>query len=303
MKLSRAYRLSEIAQLLNAQFFGDKDILVTGINEIHVVESGDIAFVDHPKYYQKTLSSAVAVVIINQPIDCPPGKGLIVCQDPFSAFNKLIRHFSPNQIAQQRIASSAKIGIGTEIHPTASIGENVTIGSNCIVLAGVSVGNNCQVGDRVIIHPNSVLGGDAFYYKRRESGYDKLLSCGNVVIENDVEIGAGCTIDRGVSGTTRIGEGTKLDNLVHIAHDTAIGKRCLFAAQVGIAGCVTIDDDVTFWGQVGCIANVTIGKGVTVLAQSGVANSLEEGKTYFGSPAKEARQKMRELAAVSRLAK
>ncbi|MEZ4721294.1 MAG: UDP-3-O-(3-hydroxymyristoyl)glucosamine N-acyltransferase [Flavobacteriales bacterium] len=303
MKLPRPHTLSEIASLLNASFVGNPELSVTGINEIHVVEPGDVAFVDHPKYYDKTLESAASVVLINKQVDCPEGKGLILHDDPFSAFNFLSNHFRPFVQSSERIDSSANIDETASVHPSAAIGQHVSIGKNAIIHANVSIGNHCIIGDNVIIHANTAIGGDAFYYKKRPTGFDKLLSCGRVIIENDVEIGSSCTIDRGVTGDTIIGEGTKMDNLVHIAHDTRIGKRCLFAAQVGIAGCVTIEDEVTLWGQVGCIANVTIGKGAVVLAQSGIAKSLEAGKTYFGSPAVEARKKMRELAAISSLAK
>lgn len=303
MKLPRAYSLAQIASLLEASFVGPADLQVTGINEIHVVEPGDIAFVDHPKYYDKTLASAATVVLINKEVACPEGKGLIVHPDPFSAFNTLTRKFRPFQRAINSVAEDVQVGQGTVIQPTAFIGNGVSIGQDCLIHAGASIGDNTIIGDRVIIHANTALGGDAFYYKKRPSGYDKLHSCGRVVIHDDVEIGTGCSIDRGVTGDTIIGEGTKIDNHVHIGHDTRIGKKCLFAAQVGIAGCVTIEDEVTLWGQVGCIANVTIGKGVTVLAQSGIGKSLEAGKVYFGSPADEARKKMRELATLTRLSK
>lgn len=302
MKLPRVYTLREIAELLDSDFVGDAELNVTGINEIHMVEAGDIAFVDHPKYYDKTLASAASVILINKKVDCPAGKGLIVHDDPFSAFNRLSRTFAPFRASRESISPDAVIGEDTIIQPNVFIGKGVTIGRNCLIHAGVTIGNNCIIGDRVIIHANTVLGGDAFYYKKRPTGHDKLLSCGRVVIENDVEIGASCTIDRGVTGDTVIGEGSKLDNLVHIGHDTRIGKRCLFAAQVGIAGCVVIEDDVTMWGQVGCVANVTIGKGAVILAQSGISKSLEGGRTYFGSPAAEAKKRMREMAALSRLA-
>lgn len=303
MKLPRAYTLKEIAALVNADFTGDPGLQVWGINEVHVVEPGDIAFVDHPKYYERTLASSATVVLINKAVDCPAGKGLIVCADPFDAFNKLTRLFSPFRASSRAIAEDAIIGEDTIIQPNAFIGKGVVIGRDCVIHAGVSIGNNCVIGDRVIIHANTAIGGDAFYYKKRPEGYDKLHSCGRVVIENDVEIGTNCTIDRGVTSDTVIGEGSKLDNLVHVGHDTRIGKRCLFAAQVGIAGCVVIEDDVTFWGQVGCAANVHIGKGAVLLAQSGVSKSLPGGKVYFGSPAAEAKKRMKELATLSLLSK
>ena len=299
MKLNSVCNLREVAAILQADFKGDPELSVTGINEIHMVEPGDIAFVDHPKYYEKTLGSAASVIIINKAVDCPDGKGIIIHPEPFTAFNQLIRHFKPFEFSTQRIAESSVIGTGSHIHPTASVGENSQIGNNCIIHANVSIGNDCIIGDGVIIHANTTLGGDAFYYKKRPAAFEKLISCGRVIIEDDVELGAGCTIDRGVSGDTVIGRGSKFDNMVHIGHDTKIGERCLFAAQVGVAGCVVVEDEVTMWGQVGCIANVNIGKGAVILAKSGIGKSLEGGKTYFGSPAGEARKKLKELATLS----
>jgi UDP-3-O-[3-hydroxymyristoyl] glucosamine N-acyltransferase len=148
-----------------------------------------------------------------------------------------------------------------------------------------------------------VIGADAFYFKKRPAGYDKMLSCGRAIIRDRVEIGANCTVDKGVSGDTVIGEGTKFDNHVHIGHDTVIGKNCLFAAQVGVAGVVVVEDDVILWGQVGVQKDLVIGKGAVVLGQSGVPKSLEGGITYFGSPVREAREKMKELAMIKRLPK
>ena len=181
------------------------------------------------------------------------------------------------------------------------IGNHVTVGENCVIHAGVSIYDHCIVGNNVIIHSNTVIGSDAFYYKKRPSGYDKMISCGRVVIADNAEIGACCTIDKGVSGDTYIGAGTKFDNHIHIGHDTVIGKNCLFAAQVGVAGVVKIEDDVILWGQVGVQKDLVIGKGAVVLGQSGIAKSLEGGVTYFGSPVREAREKMKELAMIKRL--
>jgi UDP-3-O-[3-hydroxymyristoyl] glucosamine N-acyltransferase len=157
------------------------------------------------------------------------------------------------------------------------------------------------LGNRVCIQSGTVIGGEAFYYKSRPTGKDKLLSKGRVVIEDRVEIGANCTIDRGVSGDTRIGEGTILDNLIQIGHDTVVGKNCLFASQVGVAGVVTIEDNVILWGQVGVNKDLTIGKGAILLGKAGVMSSLEGGKTYFGFVASEHRQALREFAAARRL--
>jgi UDP-3-O-[3-hydroxymyristoyl] glucosamine N-acyltransferase len=157
------------------------------------------------------------------------------------------------------------------------------------------------LGNNVIIHANTVIGGDAFYYKTREDKFDKLHTAGAVSIEDDVEIGALCSIDRGVTGNTRIGKGSKLDAQVHVGHDTQIGERCLMAAQVGIAGCCIIEDNVTLWGQVGLAAEVIIRSGAVVLGKGGIMGELEGNKTYMGAPAIEARAKWRELALIRKL--
>jgi UDP-3-O-[3-hydroxymyristoyl] glucosamine N-acyltransferase len=301
MKFATAYQLKDLAEFLGCTFVGDPTFLVEGINEIHVVEPGDLVFVDHPKYYDKALQSKATTVLINKEVECPVGKALLISDDPFRDFNKITAKHRPFVAGSATVSATAKIGEGSIVQPGAFIGEEVEIGQNCIIHANVVVGSRSKIGDNVTIHSGTVLGGDAFYYKKRAEGFDKLLSGGNVVIENDVEIGTNCTIDRGVTASTTIGAGTKIDNLVQIGHDTVIGKKCLFASQVGIAGCVVIEDEVTLWGQVGVISGITIGAKAIVYAQSGVAKSLEGGKTYFGSPADEARRKYREMAALRAL--
>jgi UDP-3-O-[3-hydroxymyristoyl] glucosamine N-acyltransferase len=301
LKLPRPYTLSEIAALINCKFTGPAEHLVTGINEIHRVEAGDIVFVDHPKYYDKALKSAATTVIINKQVDCPEGKGLLLSEDPFRDYNYLTKHFSPKTIWSQNVDSSVVIGEGTVVHPGAIIAPGVVIGKNCLIHAGVVIYENTQIGDEVTIHANTVIGADAFYYKKRESGFDKMHTCGRVVIEDRVEIGALCTVDRGVSADTIIGAGTKIDNHVQIGHDCILGKNCLLASHVGMAGCSTLEDGVTLWGQVGLVSDITVGKGAVVLGQSGLMNSVEGGKTYFGSPAVEARTKFREIALTRKL--
>ena len=302
MKLTPPINIKELCKIINVNFVGDENTFVSGINEIHNVEVGDLTFVDHPKYYDKALQSAASIILINKEVPCPDGKVIIVSQDPFKDYNYLTKHFNPFQTSNQSIAASAKIGAGTIIRPNVFIGENVIIGNDCIIHANVSIYNNALIGDRVEIHSGSIIGADAFYFKKyADKGYTKMYSCGRVVIEDDVEIGAGCTIDKGVSADTTIGAGSKLDNMVHVGHDTKIGKNCLFAAQVGIAGCVIIEDDVILWGQVGVQKDLTIGKGAVVLGQSGIPKSIEGGKTYFGSPTQDAREKMKELAYIKRI--
>ncbi|EAQ48655.1 UDP-3-O-(3-hydroxymyristoyl)glucosamine N-acyltransferase [Leeuwenhoekiella blandensis] len=301
MKFPQKHTLEQIATILNVDYVGDADFPVLGMNEIHVVEPGDIVFVDHPKYYDKALASAATVVLINKRVDCPEGKALLISEDPFADFNKLTKFFKPFQKATSSIAASATIGEGTHIQPNCFIGNNVRIGKNCLIHANVSIYDNAVIGDGVTIHSGVVLGADAFYYKKRETGFDKLLSGGRVIIKDHVDIGALCTIDKGVSGDTIIGEGSKLDNQVHVGHDTQIGKRVLIAAQSGIAGCVVVEDDVVIWGQVGIASGITIKEKAVIFAQSGVGRTLEGGKSYLGTPAEDSKKKFRELASIRQI--
>jgi UDP-3-O-[3-hydroxymyristoyl] glucosamine N-acyltransferase len=301
MKFPAPVEPEELAALIDARLLKDTNEKVRGVNEIHKVESGDITFVDHPKYYDKALSSAATFIILNKEMAVPAGKALMICDDPFDAYQAIVRKFRSFSPATIPVSANARIGKGTVVQPGAFIGEGVTIGTNCLIHSNVSIYDHVSIGNNVIIHANTVIGSDAFYYKRRPERYDKMISCGRVIIHDDVEIGACCTVDKGVSGDTVIGQGTKIDNQVHIGHDTVIGRNCLFAAQVGIAGVVTIEDDVILWGQVGVQKDLTIGKGAVVLGQSGIPKSLEGGKTYFGSPVQEAREKMKELALVKQL--
>tara|TARA_R110000868_G_scaffold7380_9_gene40258 strand:- start:241 stop:1176 length:936 start_codon:yes stop_codon:yes gene_type:complete len=301
MKFPVPHTLEQIASIIQSEFIGEANFPVLGMNEIHVVEAGDIVFVDHPKYYEKALSSKATTILINKKVDCPSGKALLISDDPFRDFNKLTSFFKPFLMANQHISDTAKIGKNTVIQPNSFIGNNVIIGDNCVIHSNVSIYDNCILGNNVTIHAGSVIGSDAFYYKNRPEGFDKLISGGRVVIEDNVDIGALCTLDKGVTGDTRIKKGTKIDNQVHIGHDTVIGEKCLIASQTGIAGCVIIEDEVTLWGQVGVTSAITIGKKAVVLAQTGISKSIEGGKTYFGSPVEEAREKLKQLAYVKRI--
>jgi UDP-3-O-[3-hydroxymyristoyl] glucosamine N-acyltransferase len=301
MQLQPAQTLEQIAEIINAKYCGDPKFLITGINEIHKVEPGDLTFVDHPKYYDKALNSNATTIIINKEVACPQGKALLFSDDPFRDYVYLTKLFRPFESSQSMISPTAKIGEGTVIQPGVFVGNNVTIGKNCLIHANVSIYDHSIIGDNVIIHSGTVIGGDAFYFKKRPEFWDKMVSCGRAIIQDNVEIGSCCTVDKGVSGDTIIGWGSKLDNHIQIGHDTVIGRNCLFASQVGIAGCVIVEDDVILWGQVGVQKDLTIGKGAVVLGQSGISKSIPGGKTYFGSPVLDAKQKMKELAFMKRL--
>lgn len=303
MRFSKPYTLKQIAEIIGCAYQGPEDFEVLGMNEIHVVQPGEIVFVDHPKYYDKALNSKASVILINKEVDCPENKALLISDDPFRDFNRLSDYFRPFQLADKSVSISSEIGEGTHVQPNVFIGNHVKIGKNCLIYPNVVIYDHTVIADNVIIHAGSVIGADAFYFKKRESGFDQLKSSGRVVIESGVSIGALCTIDRGVTGDTTIGEGSVIDNQVHIAHDTVVGKKCLIAAQTGVAGCVVIEDEVTIWGQVGTTSGIIIGEKAVVLAQSGVTKSIEGGKTYFGTPIEISREKLKQLAYLKKMSK
>ncbi|TAG11594.1 MAG: UDP-3-O-(3-hydroxymyristoyl)glucosamine N-acyltransferase [Sphingobacteriia bacterium] len=305
MKFPSPVSTKWIAELIQAEIVGNANSMIKGINEIHKVEPGDLVFVDHPKYYNTCLNSPADFIIINtKEVIIPAGKTIFIVADPFEAYLTIIKYFQPYLATEKQISDTLIVGEGTIIMPAVFIGKNVVIGNNCIIYPNVTILDSTVIGNDVIIQSGTVIGGDAFYYntkKNREHWYKKMLSCGNVVLENSVEIGAGCTIDRGVTAETRIGAGTKIDNMVHIGHDVTIGKNCLLAAQVGIAGGTILEDGVTLWGQVGVNKTITIGANAVVMGQSGVTHSLEGGKTYLGFPAELAGEKRRELVWIKRI--
>ncbi|MGX9986050.1 LpxD N-terminal domain-containing protein [Soonwooa purpurea] len=287
MTFSQPQTLKSIADFIQAKYIGSDDFKILGTNEIHRVKAGEIVFVNHPKYYDKALNSEATIILIDKEVDCPEGKALLISDDPFRDFNKINLHFSTISDFFGDI-SKPEIGENSKIHPSVVIGNNVKIGKNCIIYPNVVIGDDTVIGDNVFIQANTVLGGNAFYYRKLYGNYDRLISVGNVVIEDNVQIGVGCTIDRGVTDITVIGEGSILDNQIQIGHDTVIGKRCLIASQTGIAGCCIIEDDVTIWGQVGMASGLTIESGTVLLAKTGVNRNLKKG-TYFGAIAEEFR--------------
>ena len=304
MHFEKPVPVREIARLIGARVIGNSEGAARGINEIHKVEEGDLVFVDHPKYYEKCINSAATFIIINKETTFPEGKTLLLVEEPFEAYLKIIQHFRPFQPILKSISDSAVIGKDTVIMQGAVIGNHVRIGDNCIIHPNVVIMDHCVVGNHVIIQAGTVIGSDAFYYNKktnRDVHYKKMLSGGRVVIEDWVEIGANCTIDRGVTSDTVLGAGSKLDNLIHLGHDTVLGKNCLLAAQVGIAGATTLEDEVILWGQVGVNKTITIEKGAEVMGKSGVTNSLEGGKKYMGFPLGDVHSKRREYVWIKRI--
>ena len=228
MKFPSPVSAQWIADFINAKIAGKINSVATGINEIHKVNEGDIVFVDHPKYYDTCLNSAATFIIINKKTGVPQGKTLFIVEDPFEAYQKIVQHFSPFASSDKMISDTVKIGKNTIVMPNVFLGNNVTVGDNCIIHPNVTVYDNSIIGNNVEIHSGTVIGSDAFYLntkKNRVVWYKKMQSCGKVVIDDNVEIGANCTIDRGASDETRIENGTKRDNLVHLGHEVIIGHN------------------------------------------------------------------------------
>lgn len=301
MKLSNPIPVKQLADRFNMKLIGNPDQLIYGINEIHKVISGDLTFVDVEKYYSKSIHSDATVILINKETDCPDGKTLLITQEPFEIYNQLVLEHRPFIIQNHAIAETAYIHPTAIIESQVVIGHHAVIGAHSYIQSNAVLGEYTVIGNHVTIQSGALIGTDAFYFKKTAQGYRKWRSCGRVIIHDQADIGAGCTINKGVSGDTIIGEGTKIDCQVHVGHGVVIGKQCLIAAQVGIAGKTKIGNQVTIYGQVGIAQNIEIGDKVVLLARSGVGKNLESGKTYFGTPCEEARSMMREMATVKKL--
>ena len=304
MKFEKPLTLDELLEIIQGDIIvkGNSNNIITGINEIHSVQSGNLSFVDHPKYYARVLESAAGVILINSEVAVPEGKTLLISQDPFSDYIKVVRHFVKFKPQSDSINPNAVIGENTVIQPNSFIGDNVIIGKNCIIHSNVSIYANTIIGNNVIIHSGAVIGADAYYFQNRNPEWKKLESCGRTVISDDVEIGCNVTIDKGVSGDTYIGKGTKFDNIVQVGHDTYIGAHCLIGSLSAIAGCTYIDDECILWAKSSVNKDLYVAKHTTLLALSAIDKSVpEEGAVLFGVPAYEARKKWKEMACSKKL--
>lgn len=322
-----AKSLEEISRIVKGQVIGDSNALVSGVCGIEDAKETDITFLANPKYLPFLEKTQAKAVIVARNITCN-NKNLILVDNPSLAFTQVVSFILPQEInhprnisTQASVAKTAKVGNNVAIGACAIIEENVIIGSNTIIYPGVFIGHdtvigdNCviyanvtlrekvSIGNRVIIHSGSVVGCDGFGYVTVEGKHHKIPQVGIVVIEDDVELGANVTIDRARFDKTLIGQGTKIDNLVHIAHNVIIGKDCLIVAQVGIAGSTTLGNNVILGGQVGIVGHATIGDNTVVMAQSGVSKSMPAGSVLWGYPARPASEAKRVNACVQNLPK
>ena len=301
MDLKQSLSIKEVAQWIGAKLIGNTELMLSGINEIHKVREGDITFVDHPKYFQASLNSAASAIIVPSKMECPEGKALLIVETPFKAYESIVKRFRTLVPITNNANENQHIDPTAIIEEGAVVGPHVTIGKDSHIQAGAIVRPYTTIGDRVVIHSGAIIGTQAFYFKKWPEGYEAWTGCGRVIIGDDVWIGSGTTIAQGVSGDTVIGAGTKIDCQVMIGHGVVIGKNCLIAAQAGIAGKTIVGDWCVIYGQAGLTQNLTIGDHTTILAQSGVHKDLEGGKSYFGSPAEEAKAKYKEMVALKNL--
>lgn len=301
MRFPNPVAVKEIALRFGGRLVGDQEQYAHGINEIHKVQPGDITFVDVEKYYNKCLSSAATIILINKEAPCPPGKTLIILDNPFNAYDALVKEHRPFRPLAQWISDTAEIHPSAIIEPGVIIGHHVSIGADTYIQSHCYIGDYSNIGSHVKIQAGTIIGTDAFYFKQQEGRYRQWCSGGDVIIEDHVNIGAGCTINKGVSGSTIIGEGSIIDCQVHIGHGVVVGKNCLLAGQVGIGGKTVIGDRVKIYGQAGISNNLFIGDDSIILGQSGVTRNLKGGLTYFGLPAEEAKKQYAQLIALKRL--
>jgi UDP-3-O-[3-hydroxymyristoyl] glucosamine N-acyltransferase len=325
--------LREIAEAVDARLLGDGSVEVVGVASIASASQHDLVFVEEEKYLQRALQSGASAVIAGEFAAGSSSKPLLISRHPKLAFARAARflrdgnrdrhtgvHASAVVHSSARLASGVIVEEHAVISEDAEIGENTRIGAGCVIGQGVEIGRECEiyprvtiyprtaVGDRVLVHAGAVLGSDGFGYVRdRESGrYEKFPQAGRLVIEDDVEIGANTTIDRGALDETRIGRGTKIDNLVHIGHNCRLGQNVVIAAQTGLSGSIVIENDVVLGGQVGIGEHARIEEGVMLGGQGGVLpNKVLRGKgvAFWGTPAQPVRQYLKQLAALARLAK
>ncbi|MEZ4686364.1 MAG: UDP-3-O-(3-hydroxymyristoyl)glucosamine N-acyltransferase [Bacteroidia bacterium] len=319
MDFSPSLTAGQAAEMLGTELVGSGDVPLLGINEIHHVRPGDLSFVDHPKYYKTALESPATVILINKVLEAPQGKALLISDDPFRDFNRLLAFARPlipldtegNPVLGKGVRIGKNVVFGesvgvlddTEIGHNVVIGSHVRIGKGSRIQAGVVIGDYTRIGDYCVIGAGTVIGTDALYYKRRPEGFDRLNSHGGVWIGDRVDIGGNCNIDRGTTADTIIGEGTKIDALVHVGHDSRIGRHCLIAGNSILAGNVTLEDEVMVWGKVGISQNVVVGKGATIMSHARVTHDLEAGGTYAGLFAEDHRQHLRSMAALRKLSK
>ncbi len=305
------FTASQIASFIDGKIIGDQNAAITGVSPIESGEAGHLSFVAQERFAPYISSSKCSVLIVSEDLLTSEkyDKTIIAVKDAYLSFQILMNLYNEMQAKKSGIEQGAvfhetskvgenvyvgaftcvsekvKIGDGSQIYPHVYIGKNVKIGKNCVIYSGVRIYDFCVIGDNCIIHSNTVIGSDGFGFQVTKDGYQKIPQLGNVVLGDHVEIGSNCSIDRGTIGSTIIGKGSKIDNLIQIAHNVKIGENNVIAAQAGIAGSTVIGDWNQIGGQVGIVGHIKIGNQVKIQAQSGVNSSATDGEILYGSPA------------------
>ena len=314
--------LDQLAELVGGKPIGQSDLIISGVSELQNGKQGTISFLENPKYKKYLDSTKASAVIVSDSSLLNRQNGIVV-QNPQLAFSKILNVFCPRYTIQKGIHPTAvidssvhlgdavsvganavikanvTIGEGTNVGPNSVIGCNAVIGKECRIHSRVTIYHECTIGDRVVIFSGTVIGSDGFGFVTEENTHYKIPQIGKVIIGSDVEIGANCAIDRATIGETIIGDMTKLDNLIHVAHNVKIGVGCLLAAGVGISGSVTIEDYCILAGQSGVVPHVSIGTKSIIAVQSGVTKSLKGGEIYSGMPARKIREQNKKDAVLS----
>jgi len=307
------FTASQIAALINGKIEGDTNASVSSFGKIEEAKQGQLSFFANPKYEEYLYSSGASIIIINTAFELrqPVKATLIRVPDAYSAFAILLSEYQkmaqkemngiqePVYISKSAsygknvfigafayLGDNAIVGDNSKIYPNVFLGNNVKVGANSIIHPGVKIYNDCVIGNNVIIHAGTIIGSDGFGFAPQADGsFKKVPQIGNVIIEDNVEIGANTTIDRATMGSTIIRAGAKLDNLIQIAHNVEVGNSSVIAAQAGISGSTKIGKAVMIGGQAGVVGHINIGDGAKINAQSGVSKSLDAGKAVTGSPA------------------
>lgn len=320
-----SFTLTELAAQIGGTVEGDGQVMIRSAAPIETAEPDQISFVANEKYTRFIETTKAGALILAPAVVCDR-LPVIRHANPYYAFALVLDLLYPDDVRSVQgthksavvdpnaeidssaaigplchISAGAIIGRGSRLLSSVSVGENVQIGKDCLLYPGVKIMKDCRIGDRVILHAGVVIGSDGFGFAESDKGLKKIKQVGWVEIADDVEIGANTTVDRGAIGPTRIGKGTKIDNLVQIAHNVEIGAHCIIVSQVGISGSTKIGNGVILAGQVGLVGHIEIGDGVRVGAKSGVHKSLPPGKTVFGYPAREIMESKRIEAALPRL--
>lgn len=319
------FTASQVASRLGGVVVGDPDLVLTGFAPADSAKPGDLTFAENLSYFARAEQSAASAVLVAEDLKSSTGKTLVRIPNARLGFAQILPMFFPDPVFPPGVHPSAVVAPSASVDPSAHVGpgcvvgERSRIGAGSVLQARVCVGDDCQIGDqcrlfpnvtlyprtqlgrRVRIHAGTVVGSDGFGYVFDQGQHRKVPQVGNVIIHDDVEIGANVTIDRAALGATVIGKGTKIDNLVQIAHNVSIGEHCIIVAQVGIAGSTKLGNCVTLAGQVGLAGHLRVGDRVTVAAQSGVMHHIPEGQKWMGSPAQPDRVTKRMLLAMERL--